>query len=278
MNAGTAKRQNTIILSHDFTEASCNAALFAASLCHTLHCTLLLFHVIVPGLNREEQRLVTDTGALIEEAEKKLEHQKHTIPEQCGVEIAVQVKAVSGSYFSELQTLCSLVNPYAVITGNHGRNSGLAGRFRHRNAYIMRHLPWTSVSVPAGWRATVDKIGLACDCRGIIYDLPLDEIKALATQLQAELHIIIIVKPEKSDPVVEFEYGLLKHRLKEMAPFYHFIPATDAGTAICEATRRHQLNLLIVVPRQHSLWQRLFYKSESQKLALQCPVPVMVIR
>jgi nucleotide-binding universal stress UspA family protein len=273
MNACRDRTQNTIILSHDFSEASFNAAVFAAGLAKKLNCKLLLFHVVILRLNTtEELKLIPDTVALIEKAKAKLVQQKAEIAVQCGAAVAITTCAVCGNYFTELQKICLEISPYAVVTGS---NKSLSGR---RNAYIMRHLPWTCITVPTGvCFFAIEKIGLACDFRGIIYEMPLEEIKALVTQLQAELHIVSVRETDKFDPVIEFESGLLKHRLKEIAPFYHVIHGADTSTAICDAVCHHQLNLLIVMPKQHTLWQRLFHKSESKKIILKCPVPVMVI-
>jgi len=280
MSTDMASGQNSIILCHNFTQASGNAALYAAALANILHCGLLMFHVVVLQLNPvEELPAVADGEALIREAEERLELAKMEILQQSGLPVPVHTQAVCGDFFAELQQLCRTVNPYAVVAGagNSRKNTNhLCGNI-HR--YMMRYLAWSSVTIPAcRCPAVIKKIGLACDFRGIIYELPLEEIKALTTQLQAELHVITIVKPEKSDPVVEFESGLLKHRLKGIAPCYHVIPDTDTVNAICEAVKHHQLNLLIVLPRQHPLWQRLFYKSEAEKIARHCPAPVMVIR
>lgn len=279
MSTDMASRQNTIILCHNFTRASSNAALYAASLSDILHCGLLLFHVVVLQLNRvEELSLVVDGEALIREAEEKLELAKMEILQQSGLPVPVHTQAVCGDFFAELQQLCRTVNPYAVVAG-----AGEGGKNMNRlcgnvNRYMMRQLAWSTITVPAcRCPGVIKKIGLACDFRGVIYELPLEEIKALTTQLQAELHVITVVKPEKFDPVVEFESGLLKHRLKSIAPCYHVIPDEDTVNAICEAVQQHQLDLLILLPKQHPLWRRLFYKSESEKIARHCPVPVMVI-
>lgn len=279
MNACSDGTQNTIILSQDFSEACFNAAVFAAGLAKTLNCKLLLFHVVVLQLNTtEELKLIPDTVALIEKAKAKLVQQQAEIAAQSGATVAITTRVVCGNYFTELKKICIEVNPYAVITGNHNNHTSHNGIWGYRNAYVMRHLPWTSITVPDGvCSVAIEKIGLACDFRGIIYEMPLDEIKALVTQLQAELHIISVAETDNFNPVIEFESGLLKHRLKAMAPFYHFIQGADTSAAICDAVRHHQLNLLIVMPKQYTFWQRLFHKSESKKIILKCPVPVMVI-
>jgi nucleotide-binding universal stress UspA family protein len=144
----------------------------------------------------------------------------------------------------------------------------------------MRQLTCPLIVVPPDAKFTnIKKIGLACDLVKVADTLPREEIKLLVNEFNAELHILHVNTENEThfSPVTITESGSLQRMLQDLNPQYHFLNNTDVEEGLSQFAEANKLDLLIVVPRKHSIIESLFRKSHSKKMILHTHVPVMAI-
>jgi hypothetical protein len=124
--------------------------------------------------------------------------------------------------------------------------------------------------------SSIKKIAFACDFDKT-NSVPLDEIKILAEEFHSELHIINIGKDHGHHPMVNLKAGWLKVGLDPVKPTYHFIDDLNTEEAIMSFAEANKIDLLIVLPKNRGLLDRLLFLSTSKQLVLHCHVPVMAL-
>ena len=125
--------------------------------------------------------------------------------------------------------------------------------------------------------SAVKKIGLACDFNKVVDNTPADEIKTLVNDFHAELHVLNTDKKEEYNADIVFESGLLQEMLAALKPQYHFITNENTDQGIMDFAEKNDIDLLVVLPKRHGLFEKLLSKSHSKQLVLHSHVPVMAL-
>jgi nucleotide-binding universal stress UspA family protein len=74
-----------------------------------------------------------------------------------------------------------------------------------------------------------------------------------------------------------FESGLLQEMLGSIKPNYHFITSNQTDEGIIKFAEENSIDLLVVLPKRHSLLEKLMVKSSTKQLVLHSHVPVMAL-
>ena len=63
-----------------------------------------------------------------------------------------------------------------------------------------------------------------------------------------------------------------------LKPSYHFITNDNTDEGIMDFAEKNSIDLLLVLPKRHSLLDKLISKSHTRQLVLHSHVPVMAIQ
>ena len=160
--------------------------------------------------------------------------------------------------------------------GSQGASATNYRFFGSQSVQAMKQLKWPVITVTRGAKfSDVKKIGLACDFENVIESTPVDEIKKLVGDFNAELHILNSKKDEEPDPEKVFESGLMSEMLAPLPHEYHFITTQNTDEGIIDFIEKNTIDLLIVMPRRHNLLDKLIHRSHTKQLVLHSHVPVM---
>jgi hypothetical protein len=144
----------------------------------------------------------------------------------------------------------------------------------------MKKLSRPLIIVPPDAKFTsIKKIGFACDLKHVAETAPVEEIEDLVKRFGAELHVVHVNTEggQVYGPEIIDESTLLHEMLDELHPVYHFLNDVNIEVGLSEYAERNKLDLLIVVPKRHSVIDKLFHKSHSKQLVLHTNVPVMSV-
>lgn len=268
----------TILVATDFSPAATNAARYAADMAMAINAKLWLINIYqIPVVYMEAPVIVND-DEMMKEAEKKMKLFKDELEWHVSGKIEIETEVTTGVFFEELKHFCEKINPYTVVMGSQGTTKTERLLFGGHTVNAMKHLNWPLITVPpeASFKA-VKKIGLACDFNKVVDTTPIEEIKKLVTDFNAELHVLNTGKEKVFDPDVIYESGLMQEMLMDLKPNYHFITHQDVDTGIMEFSEKNQIDLLVVLPKRHSLIEQLIHRSHTKQLVLHSHVPVMAL-
>lgn len=272
----------TIIVPTDFSPVSINAANFAANMAIAINANILLFNVynIPVAFSSEVPLMLISVDELKQTCESQLEELKTKILHFASGKIKVTTESRMGNIVDELEELCTHIQPFAVVMGAKGKTGVEKLVFGSTTLTAIRHLTWPVVSVPQGkeYGKGIKKIGFACDFRQVVEITPVQFIKQMVKEFNAELHILNVDYKEKHfRPETPEQSFLLHNLLKDINPNYHFINNADIEDGINDFAETNNLDLVIAIPRKHRMLEGIFKPSSTRQLVFQSHIPVMCV-
>lgn len=268
----------TIMVGTDFSVSADNAILYAAEMAKALKADLFMFHVFQMPVSYSEIPIAVNVDDIMKEAEGEMDKIKVEIANQTGRQVNISTSVVMGSFFEELKNFCERLNPYAIIIGTQGKTSTERFFFGSEAVYTLKHLHWPVIAIPPSARfKAIKSIGMACDFQDVEETTPIDEIKALVTDFSAELHVLNTGTQQNYTSDLSNQSGLLINLLADLKPHYHFIGNANIDEGTMNFAYENNLDLLIVLPKRHSLIDKMIHKSHTKEFVLHSHVPVMAL-
>lgn len=268
----------TIIVTTDFSTAANNAVNYAADMALFIHAKLLLLHVVQTPIGYSDLPILVSLEDMMRSSEKDMTDLKEEVKRRTNEKIFIETEVGMGGFFEELKNVCERVKPYAVVMGSQGKTAAEQVMFGTHAVHAVKHLTWPVITVPPGVSFTaVKKIGLASDLTKVVETTPIEEIKTLVCDFNAELHILNTGNKEVFDADIVFESGLMQEMTMSLNPTFHFINDADTDQGILDFTEKNQIDLLIVLPRRHNLLNSIFHKSHTKQWVLHSQIPVIAL-
>ena len=267
----------TIVAATDFSDSSLNAVQYAADLAVATSHTLTIVHVDQALSFRKE---VPQTDQQVIEAELQMQRIKKLVIDKAGDKIDVNTDILGGPVVASLRQYCSSIDPWVVIMG--AEKAGALQRFflGGRTIEAMQTLEWPVIIVPTGIQyKTINRIGIACDLEDVQNTLPLSQLEGIRKVFNAELFVLHVktVDTKREGSNTEDQAKKLRNILGHMSPKFIFIDGASVEDSIESVARQNKIDMLVVVPKKHGFFHRLFYDSQSTRMVLSSQVPMLSI-
>jgi len=270
----------TIVVPTDFSAISNNAIDYAVDLGKATGCSILLFHAYqVPVSMTDVPIVLLSVEDLQKSNESKMDEVKESLEERIGDSIEIYAETKLGDTVDELAAVCVKVKPFAVVMGTKGATGMERVLFGSTTLTTIRHLSWPVIVVPPAKKySTIKKIGFACDFREVVNTTPTHFIKDFVKEFNAELHVLNVDhKSSHFKPDTPQESILLHTLLEDLNPKYDFIEDANIEVGIEKFAEKHDLDLIITIPKKHKLLEGLFRKSHTKDLIFHSHLPIMCV-
>jgi nucleotide-binding universal stress UspA family protein len=270
----------TILVPTDFSAIATNALHYAIEMANTIKANLMLLHVYqVPVSYTDAPIVMVSVNELRHAAEKRMEQLKEMVRKIVLPEQKIYTETRLGNITDELESICEKIKPFAVVMGTKGASAFERVVFGSNTLSAIRHLHVPVICVPPGktFGKGIKKIGFACDCKEVVATTPTRIIRDLVKNFDAELHVLNVNTDGKREEEKPEQTVLLETLLSDLHPEYHFLEHTDIEDAINEFAEKNNLDLVISIPKQHKLVEKIFRKSSTRQLVYESHVPVMCI-
>lgn len=269
----------TILAATDFSPAAVNAVNYAAGMAQQLQAELVLLHVYqLPVVYTEMPAAPMEIADFGEDAERKLRAVKDELAHVTSNQINITTVTKLGMFYPALEEACEERQPYLVIMGSQGTTAAERFLFGGHTVHAMKNLNWPLISVPPNAAfGQIKKAGLACDFIDVEDTVPVAKISKFLSDFGAELHVLNTGRKEQFDPELVFESGILRGLWHNPKHVYHYITAEDTDQGVIDYAGEKEIDLLIVIPKEHSLLERIFFKSHTKQMVLHSPIPVMAL-
>ncbi len=123
----------------------------------------------------------------------------------------------------------------------------------------------------------INNVALTSDFKDVDSTTPVLAIKAILELFSANLHIINVDNEHYVSLTDEYlaERGKMLEKFSDFNPEFYFIGMNDFYEAVDQFTKDRNIDLLIVIPKNHSFFSRMFSKSHTKKLAFHSQVPIL---
>lgn len=270
----------TILVPTDFSAIATNALHYAIEMANTIKANLMLLHVYqVPVSYTDAPIVMVSVDELRHAAEKRMEQLKEMVRKIVRPEQKIYTETRLGNITDELESICEKIKPFAVVMGTKGASAFERVVFGSNTLSAIRHLHVPVICVPPGktFGKGIKKIGFACDCKEVVATTPTRIIRDLVKNFDAELHVLNVNTDGKREEEKPEQTVLLETLLSDLHPEYHFLEHTDIEDAINAFAEKNNLDLVISIPKQHKLVEKIFRKSSTRQLVYESHVPVMCI-
>ncbi len=254
-----------IIIPIDFSETSLNAVRYAAGLLSERKDTT----VILYNMFTEEEQAAT--------AAQYLESLKAEM-EQKGVSNIECIKELGTDLIDSLGRLAHQKDAELIIMGITEKSEWrqlLSGsntlKMAEQNVCPVMIVP------PSAKYTGIKNVALTSDFKNVDIATPELAIKTVLQIFDAKLHIVNV----DSDHYVSLsdEYLKERERLQKMfadfKPDFYFIGMNDFHEAVLQFAADKKIDLIVVIPKNHSFINSIFSGSNTKKLAFHSTVPLL---
>lgn len=272
----------TIIVCTNFSETSRNALSYACQLINSqenkeiFSILLLNVYTIPANYSGDGIALVTVNNAL-KYAEEDLHEELEWLHEEYpGLNVMGKVNA--GRLLHEIKDEINAMKASMVIIGAGGHYGDLWS-WDSNILTALRDLPVPVLTIPPHVSFTpFQDIAFACNLKNINSYTPFDRLKTIIEFTKARLHIVYVTSNEIKPGSKEAENEIIVHdRLKDLDPIYHTLFESQVVGAIGRFVENNNIQLLLVIPTKHGIWENLFSKSYTKELTKLNQLPIMAL-
>lgn len=272
----------TIIVCTNFSQTSRNALAYACSLINSKpnaeRADILLLHIFTIPANYSGDgiALVTINNSL-NYTEQDLYDELEWVHEEYP-EINVIGKITTGRLVEGLKEQIDEMKASMVFLGTGG-DYGDLWSWDSEILSALRSLPVPVLTIPPNLTfSPLQTIAFACNLKNINLYTPFEALKNIIDFTNAKLHVVYVTDHEIKPGCQEAKNEQLVHdKLKELDPVYHTIYESKVVGAIGRFIEDKGIQLLLVMPKKHGVWESLFHKSHTKELARLNKLPIMAL-
>lgn len=280
----------TYLVPIDFSQASINAAEFAAELSkqtNVEHIVLLnayyvsTIETMLPNPDMV-QLMEEEVEAEAADRIKKLEHLQHKLKKHVREGVKISVHLNRSHLLRAVVENVSAKNADLVIMGSKGNTSKTDVEIGGHVVRVSKASPVPVIVVPPQYSfEPITKIVVACDFNKVKETVPLESLKRLLDKKKFELLVVNIDKDSKhlsGDAERRAEETALHGMLKPYHPTYSYVNNPDIINGILEFAGKNNAQMVIALPHKYSFFESLLHDSVSQQLAASSAVPVLLLK
>jgi nucleotide-binding universal stress UspA family protein len=271
-----------ILIPCDFSDTSDNALQYAVEMAHYFSANLVLLHINqLPVMNPE---MGLSPYSLKESNENSLNTLKNLAQK-----IKITHPMVGAiDYYCEVGNVDDLVaefdkklNVDLIVMGISGHGSSLAkALLGSASVSVAKGSETPVLIVPPGVTfKKIQKIAYACEYdRNIEYGLSLTKVNYFNTVFGAELFIVhVLEKGHELDPQEIQDDHYMERRLENSPHRTFILNENKVSEALLAFIENNAIDMIVVEPKKHSFFHKLFNESVTNELAFNSPVPVLTI-
>jgi len=257
----------TVIVPVDFSQASLNAAQYATKLlAGSYNTNVILYHMYENDRDEEEVN-----GRLI--------NLKDELSKDCPLRI--ETIAVFGEHLiNEVERVIHHRHASLVVMGITGKTA-LEQTFMGSNALklVDQNVVPVLIIPPDAHFNGVKNVALTSDFRDVRITTPTVPIKSVLDLFRPALHVVNVDSSHYVSITAEYqkEKAIMQQMFGEYNPEFYFIGMNDFLDAIERFTQDKNIDILITIPRQHSLLEKIFKGHHTKKLVYHSHVPILAV-
>lgn len=262
-----------LLIPTDFSPASEAAARYGGALARQLNAEVVLLHTYqVPVTMNDMPVVMISTQELQAAADAGLQRQRDALLEAYpGLSVRTEVRL--GDLIFELKEWCRQHPPYLILTGESEARGVERVLFGNTSLSIVRGSDFPVLVVPRASEARLPrKAALALDLSEV-ERFPYRSVARIVEDLRLELHLIHVSTRDTRNVRAED----LQEGLAQLNPHCHIIEGGDFSEGVQNYLEAHAIDLLMAVPHEHSLLERLFFRTHTVELVEDTPLPVLCI-
>lgn len=268
-----------ILVPTDFSKLSDNALNYAVQLAKLTGAELLLLHAYLTPLFAEDSALISTRQYLQEEAEDNLEKLKESI-EETNPDLKISYAAIDGIPVDVITFYAKKQHIDLIVIGAQGTGNLQEKIVGSTASTLIRKTKTPVMVIDKQVRFRIpEKIVLAVDFAETDNQVVLNPLKELATKFKSHICILNILTEAQAIPTfgeITESYKIEKS-LKYTYHTFFEIEHPDVIIGINDFVKKHQIDLVTIISRKHSLVGRIFREPISKAMTFHSLAPLLIL-
>jgi len=272
----------TFIVPTDFSNTARNAAIYAVQIAATVQdAKIILYNVFDKGSIDTDGSSDNDKmAAAIEMTEMSMQSIKS---DMLNVDSSVEITCVAeqgNSLIDSLEKFAVKQHADLIIMGITETNKMEQVLLGSNTLDMVNRNVCPVIIVPQHSRFKgVKNVLLASDFKNVEETVPAKSIQAILDLFKSEVHVVNVDSEHFVELTEEYkeEKAKMEFILEGYNTQYSFIRQYDFVEAIGQFAADKDIDLILTIPKKHSLLSKLFVTSTTKKLAYQSELPIIAI-
>jgi len=275
---------NNLIVPIDFSEASKNAARYAAHIANGVSDAHLILYNVFQTLEYGSDSSPLGTDETEDESRKTivdiaLESVRTELTAITGVKISI-VSEQSNRFLDSLEAYVLNNDIQFIVMGTTG-STRLGEMLMGGNTLniVKRRIVPVIIVPPDAVSRSAKNVLLLTDFKDTQYTVPIHSVKSVLDLFKPRLHIVNVDQDHYIQITEEYkaERAKLEASLAAYSPDFYFIRLFDFMDAINQFVADNDIDLILTFPRKHSFLSNVFKTTNTVKLAYHSHVPIVAI-
>jgi nucleotide-binding universal stress UspA family protein len=275
---------NNLIVPIDFSEASKNAARYAAHISTLIPDAHLILYNVFDTLEYGSDSSPLDTEGEEDASRKEIvELALASVQTELSAITSARISLVAEEAHHFLDTLEKYVknnNIQLIVMGITGATR-LGQVLMGSNALniVKRAIAPTIIVPPGAHSQSAKNVLLLTDFKDIEQTIPIETVKSVLDLFHPRLYIVNVDHEHYVQVTDEYkaERAKLESQLHEYHPEFYFIRLFDFVEAANQFVADYKIDLILTFPRKHSFLSNIFKTSSTKQLAYHSHVPIAAI-
>jgi len=257
----------TVVVPVDFSTPSLNAAAYAVKMLYSSYDTdVILYHMYE---KKSEEKVVKEQLLNLQNALAK------------DTPLRIDNIAVHGDdLITEIERVVNHRHASLVIMGITGKTS-LEQVFIGSNTLklVDKNIVPVLIVPPEAYYREIKNIALASDFKNVRLTTPSVPIKSVLDLFHPALHVVNVDSEHYVSITAEYqeEKAIIEEMFSEYNPEFYFIGMNDFFEAVDKFIHDKNIDILITIPRQHSLFSKIMRERHTKKLAYHSTIPILAV-
>jgi len=275
---------NNFIVPIDFSEASKNAARYAAHIANGVADANLILYNVFQTLEYGSDSSPLGTDETEDESRKTivdiaLESVRTELTAITGARISI-VSEQSNRFLDSLEAYVLNNDIQFIVMGTTG-STRLGEMLMGGNTLniVKRRIVPVIIVPPDAISVSAKNVLLLTDFKDTQYTVPIHSVKSVLDLFKPRLHIVNVDQDHYIQITEEYkaERAKLEASLAAYSPDFYFIRLFDFMDAINQFVADNDIDLILTFPRKHSFLSNVFKTTNTVKLAYHSHVPIVAI-
>ncbi|MBV7528461.1 universal stress protein [Chitinophaga sp. sic0106] len=273
----------TILVPTDFSDIAYNAAAYAVDLARSMGAERVLFYhayeLIVPIPDVPTAVPMVNADDLRDASLEGLDKMRKELQPLATEKVSLLTRADNTLLAATINDVCKQEEVDLIIMGITGGSKLEEILVGSNTIDVVKQTTTPVMIIPGHARfKPIEKIVFACDLRQVVDTTPMDLLRKLLNLFNAEIHVINIDHQSRHFTTdTPFETLMLDTLLEGYSPVYHFIDNPNVVDGIVTFAEANHADLLLTIPKKHGLFESIFKRSSTSKLAFKTHIPLLTI-
>ena len=267
----------TILIATDFSSAARNATIYGFELARSIKAKVILFTSYHMPAGFPENTVNLSPRELERKSYQLLLQEAESLDPRRTVALATESK--EGQATEAIIAAAAENNVSHIVVGMKDRGKQVRKFFGSTVTDLCKKTGIPVIVVPAEASFTQpEAIALASDITSREDAYILDPIKKLAEYFASKVFVVrVINKSMDEDAEREMRAERLEWFLTDIHPSFEFIKAENVVRGLNSFVKERSINMVVVIPHEHTLFERLFVRSVTKDLIFKCKVPLLIL-